>query len=121
MEIDGEGMESCLKLAIEGGQKEMTTIGGRQEAQRQRANTKIYGESMKSCIMLAIEDQQKKITTIEGLQQAPIQEQFVENFAFQCGYCSPGFIMNCHALVNQLPNASDSDMKEWLESNMCRC
>lgn len=81
----------------------------------------IDGEVMKSCLMLAIEGHQKKITTIEGLQQAPIQEQFIENFAFQCGYCSPGFIMNCHALVNQLPNASDSDMKEWLESNMCRC
>ena len=45
----------------------------------------IDGEVMKSCLMLAIEGHQKKITTIEGLQQAPIQEQFIENFAFQCG------------------------------------
>jgi carbon-monoxide dehydrogenase small subunit len=76
---------------------------------------------MKSCLMMAIEAAGKEITTIEGLDNTPIQQAFVENFAFQCGYCTPGFIMNCHALIKQHPNADDKMIKEWLESNICRC
>lgn len=81
----------------------------------------IDGWPMKSCLMLAIEAVGKKITTIEGLKNTPIQKQFVEHFAFQCGYCTPGFIMNCHSLMTKHPNADDKTIKEWLESNICRC
>lgn len=81
----------------------------------------IDGWPMKSCLMLAVEAAGKKILTIEGLKNSPIQQQFVENFAFQCGYCTPGFIMNCHSLINQHPDADDKTIKEWLESNICRC
>ncbi|MFC3885747.1 (2Fe-2S)-binding protein [Bacillus songklensis] len=81
----------------------------------------VDGRPMKSCIMLAIEGADKEITTIEGLKDAPIQQAFVDHFAFQCGYCTPGFIMNCHALVHHHPNADDNTIKEWLESNICRC
>jgi carbon-monoxide dehydrogenase small subunit len=76
---------------------------------------------MKSCLMLAIEAIDKKITTIEGLNNTPIQRAFVENFAFQCGYCTPGFIMNCHSLIKQHPDADEETIKEWLQSNICRC
>ena len=76
---------------------------------------------MKSCLMLAMEAVEKKITTIEGLINTPIQTAFVENFAFQCGYCTPGFIMNCHSLIKQHPNADEDTIKEWLQSNICRC
>jgi carbon-monoxide dehydrogenase small subunit len=71
--------------------------------------------------MLAVEAKGKKITTIEGLENSLIQQEFVKSFAFQCGYCTPGFIMNCHALINQHPAANDIIIKEWLESNICRC
>lgn len=81
----------------------------------------VEGDAMKSCLMLAVEANNKQITTIEGLQQAPIQKQFIKEFAFQCGYCTPGFIMNCQTLINEHPDATDDDIKEWLESNMCRC
>jgi aerobic carbon-monoxide dehydrogenase small subunit len=81
----------------------------------------IDGWPMKSCLMLAVEAVGKKVTTIEGLQGTPIQQAFIDNFAFQCGYCTPGFIMNCHALIENHPNANDSTIKEWLESNICRC
>ncbi|WEG12879.1 (2Fe-2S)-binding protein [Pullulanibacillus sp. KACC 23026] len=81
----------------------------------------VDGVPMKSCLMLAIEAEQKKITTIEGLQDTPIQRAFVEQFAFQCGYCTSGFIMNCHALVQTKPNATEAEIKKWLESNICRC
>lgn len=81
----------------------------------------VDGWPMKSCLMLAIEAVGKKITTIEGLKNTSIQHQFVEHFAFQCGYCTPGFIMNCHSLITQHPNADDKTIREWLESNICRC
>ena len=81
----------------------------------------VDGQPMKSCLMLAIEAVNKKVTTIEGLKNAPIQTQFIEKFAFQCGYCTPGFIMNCHTLIQQHPNANDTVIKDWLESNICRC
>ncbi|KEF39220.1 aerobic-type carbon monoxide dehydrogenase, small subunit CoxS/CutS-like protein [Schinkia azotoformans MEV2011] len=75
----------------------------------------------KSCIMLAIEAIDAKITTIEGLHDTPIQKAFVKHFAFQCGYCTPGFIMNCHALLQKYPQPTYDVIKEWLSSNICRC
>jgi carbon-monoxide dehydrogenase small subunit len=76
---------------------------------------------MKSCLMLAVEAMNKEVTTIEGLRNTPIQQAFVEKFAFQCGYCTPGFIMNCHSLISHYPKATDQVIEEWLESNICRC
>ncbi|MFX3623471.1 MAG: (2Fe-2S)-binding protein [Ectobacillus sp.] len=76
---------------------------------------------LKSCIMLAVEGDGKRITTAEGLGGVPIQQAFIEKWAFQCGYCTPGFIINCHALVNRHPNANDQVIKQWLQSNICRC
>lgn len=81
----------------------------------------IDGWPMKSCLMLTIEAVGKQITTIEGLKDTPIQKAFVEKFAFQCGYCTPGFIMNCHSLIEQHPDADEETVKEWMQSNICRC
>jgi carbon-monoxide dehydrogenase small subunit len=81
----------------------------------------VEGLPMKSCLMLAVEGEGKEITTIEGLKNSPIQQAFVDHFAFQCGYCTPGFIMNCHSLINKHPDADENKMKEWLQSNICRC
>ncbi|MBM4761868.1 (2Fe-2S)-binding protein [Bacillus sp. B15-48] len=75
----------------------------------------------KSCIMLSVEVMDRNITTIEGLNNVPIQTAFVEHFAFQCGYCTPGFIMNAHSLIINHPDATDSLIEEWLKSNICRC
>lgn len=80
-------------------------------------NNKVY----KSCIFLVVEAIGKKITTIEGLKNTPIQEAFVKYNAFQCGYCTPGFIINCHTLLQNNPNPSFEVIKEWLSSNICRC
>lgn len=81
----------------------------------------VDGYPVKSCLVLAMELTGKAITTIEGLKNTPIQKAFVEKFAFQCGYCTPGFIMNCHTLIQNVPQADDAQIKEWLESNICRC
>jgi len=79
------------------------------------------GWPVKSCLMLAVEAVGHQITTVEGLNNAPIQKLFVENWAFQCGYCTSGFLMVCHALSNLHPDADESVMEEWLEANICRC
>lgn len=71
--------------------------------------------------MLAVEAIGHQITTIEGLENTPIQEAFIDNWAFQCGYCTSGFIMNCQALLNNYPDTDDQMIEEWLQSNLCRC
>jgi carbon-monoxide dehydrogenase small subunit len=81
----------------------------------------VDGWPVKACLMLAAEAVGHNITTIEGLINTPIQNAFVEKFAIQCGYCTPGMIMNCHALINICPDAGDEVIDEWLESNICRC
>lgn len=79
------------------------------------------GRPMKSCLTLSIEAVDHQITTVEGLKETPIQKAFVEEFAFQCGYCTSGFIMNSHALSQIAPDANEYKVKDWLQSNICRC
>lgn len=81
----------------------------------------VNGEPTQSCLSLAIEVVNQPITTIEGLLDSPVQKAFVDNWAIQCGYCTPGFIVNCHALITNHPNARDEVVEEWLQSNICRC
>lgn len=76
---------------------------------------------IKSCLMLTVEAIDKKIETVEGLKNAPIQKAFVENFGFQCGYCTSGFLMACHSLAKNHPKADDTTIVEWLDANICRC
>ncbi|WML39291.1 (2Fe-2S)-binding protein [Neobacillus sp. OS1-2] len=81
----------------------------------------INGETMHSCLSLAIETINQPITTIESLMDSPIQRIFVEKWAIQCGFCTPGFILNCHALAKKHPNADEEVIEEWMQSNLCRC
>lgn len=81
----------------------------------------VDGWPIKSCLMLAVEGIGHKIITVEGLKNAPVQKAFVENWGFQCGYCTSGFLMACHALSTVHPDADESTMEKWLESNICRC
>lgn len=74
-----------------------------------------------SCMMLAVEGLGKQITTIEGLHGVPIQQAFIDHWAYQCGFCTPGFIMNCHSLIENHPDADDALINRWLKSNLCRC
>lgn len=81
----------------------------------------VDGLPVKACLMLTVEAQSHQITTIEGLKDTPIQKAFLEKSAVQCGFCTPGFIMNSYALVNLHPDADDDTINEWLQSNLCRC
>jgi carbon-monoxide dehydrogenase small subunit len=83
----------------------------------------IDGWPAKSCLVLAVEAQGHGITTVEGLGgKAKAQKAFVEENAFQCGYCTSGFLMVCHALQAQHPIMPEEHVvEEWLQSNICRC
>lgn len=81
----------------------------------------VNGEPHHSCLSLSIESTDQPIMTIEGLPTFYIQKAFVENWAIQCGFCTPGFIINCYALSQKHPNASDEVIEEWMQSNLCRC
>lgn len=83
----------------------------------------VDGWPNKSCLMLAVEAEGREILTVEGLGgTAPIQRAFVEANAFQCGYCTSGFLMVCHALQRQYPALPEEYViEEWLQSNLCRC
>ena len=81
------------------------------------------GWPAKSCLVLAAEAEGHVILTIEGLGgTAAIQRAFVKENAFQCGYCTSGFLMVCHALQIQHPIIPEElVIEEWLQSNLCRC
>ena len=80
------------------------------------------GWPVKSCLVLAVEAEGRALLTVEGLNgDAPVQAAFVDHNAFQCGYCTPGFLMTCHALLTHCPDADELTMEHWLQSNLCRC
>lgn len=78
-----------------------------------------------SCITLACEADGCNVITIEGLSQngvlTPIQQQFIDQWAFQCGYCTPGMIMSATALLNRNPAPTELEIREAIEGNLCRC
>lgn len=78
-----------------------------------------------SCITLACDVAGCNVITIEGLAQngvlTPIQQQFIDQWAFQCGYCTPGMIMSATALLNRNPNPTELEIREAIEGNLCRC
>ena len=78
-----------------------------------------------ACSMLAIEAQHKPITTVESLMTEgklhPVQQAFVENDASQCGFCTPGFVVSCKALLDAHPNPTPEDIRRGLSGNLCRC
>jgi aerobic-type carbon monoxide dehydrogenase small subunit (CoxS/CutS family) len=85
----------------------------------------VDGDPISSCTYLAVDIDQRRVTTIEGLTDGdelnPIQSSFLESFALQCGFCTPGFVVMATALLakNQRPTADD--VAEYLEGNICRC
>jgi carbon-monoxide dehydrogenase small subunit len=80
---------------------------------------------MTSCLVLAVEVAGAAITTIEGLHQGdeldPIQQAFVDSGAVQCGFCIPGMILTTKALLDEIPDPSEDEIKHYLEGNLCRC
>lgn len=76
---------------------------------------------VKSCMILAIEVADGEIKTVEGLKDTEIQQAFLEEGGFQCGYCTSGLLINAYALLEEHPDADDATKEDWLKSNLCRC
>ena len=84
------------------------------------------GRSVKSCNLLAAQAEGAEITTIEGVAQPdgslhPMQAAFKECHGLQCGFCTPGMVMSSIDLCQRHPNASEKEIREQLEGNLCRC
>ena len=83
------------------------------------------GRLVPSCLVLAAEAQGRMVTTIEGIAPGgrlhPVQQQFLEHAALQCGICTPGFIVAAKALLDANPNPTEAEARYWLAGNLCRC
>ena len=86
----------------------------------------IDGHAIKSCNVLALQADGAELTTIEGLADSdsnmhPMQKAFREHHGLQCGYCTPGMVMSAIDLVHRYPDPSETQIREGLEGNLCRC
>ena len=85
----------------------------------------VDGESVKSCSVLAVQADGGEVTTIEGIARDgklhPVQEAFREHHALQCGYCTPGMIMQAIDLLGDNPDPDEHEVREGIEGNLCRC
>jgi aerobic-type carbon monoxide dehydrogenase small subunit (CoxS/CutS family) len=83
------------------------------------------GNPVSACLTLAVMAEGKKITTIEGLGREeklhPVQQAYIDQAAFQCAYCTPGFILATVALLTEHPNPDDETIRDYLAGNLCRC
>lgn len=83
------------------------------------------GKTVNSCLVPALEADNKEIITIEGLSEGetlhPIQEAFVSHSGMQCGFCTPGMIMSAKALLDSNPDPSETEIREGIAGNFCRC
>lgn len=85
----------------------------------------VNGRSVKSCTLLAVQADGAEVTSIEGVADGdvlhPMQEAFRDNHGLQCGFCTPGMVMSALDLVRVNPDPSETEIREWLEGNLCRC
>ena len=85
----------------------------------------VNGQPVYACLVPVIAAQARAVTTIEGLGAAgkpnPLQQAFIDEQAAQCGYCIAGMVMRAQALLNRNPDASDVEIRAWMEPNLCRC
>ena len=86
----------------------------------------VDGQAVRSCLMLAVQADGAEVLTIEGLAGAdgslhPIQQAFMETHAFQCGFCTPGFVMTVYDLLTSQPDVPREEIRPALSGNLCRC
>jgi aerobic carbon-monoxide dehydrogenase small subunit len=84
------------------------------------------GDPVRSCCMFAVQADGSSIVTVEGLSKRPgeltkIQDAFCEKHAMQCGYCTPGMLVACHALVEKTPHPDEAQIRDAIGGNLCRC
>ena len=87
---------------------------------------RVEGQAVRSCLMLAVQADGASVETVEGLAGAdgalgPLQAAFHRNFALQCGYCTPGFLMSLRDYLERNPAPEEADIRDALSGNLCRC
>jgi aerobic carbon-monoxide dehydrogenase small subunit len=141
----GEGMETLLKLRVNGVEEEVRVQPWWTLAYVLReilglSGTKVScgtgdcgactvlvdGKAVRSCLFLALKAQGREVATIEGLRAKdgrlhPLQQSFIDHFAVQCGYCTPGMIMAAKELLDENAHPAEEDVREALRGNLCRC
>ena len=85
----------------------------------------VNGQAVSGCLYLAAFIDGADVATVENLapagQLSPVQEAFIEAGAFQCGFCTPGFVLMVHQLLDRNPEPSEEDIRHYLSGNLCRC
>ncbi|MDR1572786.1 MAG: (2Fe-2S)-binding protein [Clostridiales Family XIII bacterium] len=85
----------------------------------------IDGKPAASCTTLAFDTQGHKIVTIEGVSKGdllhPVQQAFIDKFAIQCGFCTPGMVLTAVALLEETPNPTEDEIRDYMRGNLCRC
>lgn len=85
----------------------------------------VDGAAVRSCLMLAVQVDGRRVETVEGLaaegELNPLQQRFTENYALQCGFCTPGFLMSVTAALREGPIRTDEQARDVLSGNICRC
>jgi len=88
----------------------------------------VDGRAVRSCLMLAVQAAGSEVTTVEGLapdgehgELGPLQQAMWDSHSFQCGFCTPGFVMQATAFLSDHPDADEQQIREALSGNICRC
>lgn len=85
----------------------------------------VDGSPVSACTYLAVDIDEREVVTIEGLSNGddlhPVQQAFVDSFALQCGFCTPGFVVMAVALLDRNSNPTDEEIADYLDGNICRC
>jgi carbon-monoxide dehydrogenase small subunit len=85
----------------------------------------VNGQSMLACLILAVTAEGAEITTVEGMGDYdhlhPLQQSFLDHGAVQCGFCTPGMLLTAQALLEENPDPSEEEIRDYLRGNLCRC
>ena len=129
--LNGEPVEALAPVnmtMVDFLRKEMHLTGtkrGCEEGECGACTILLDGRAVPSCIMLAVEADGHEVTTIEGVRVNgvlhPLQREFMDKWALQCGFCTPGMIMSALSLLNENPNPTEEEIRDGIAGNLCRC
>lgn len=129
--LNGEDMEEYVQdnlTMVDFLRKQMHLTGtkrGCEEGECGACTILLDGDAVDSCMMLAAEVDGHEVVTIEGVMRNgvlhPLQKEFIDRWALQCGFCTPGMIMSALSLLNENPHPTEQEIRDGIAGNLCRC